>query len=251
MAIEDELSARLDALEEALRTPWRPDVRRRWEATSRLLAARGFELRRSVEALREHPASAMVVSRALADLTILTLWIELCPKLHTVLWAADGDRLAQRDTDALANLATIRGIAPQGDRIPPTEARERIARANERYRAIARRAGVPISGKAGGALVPSTRAQVRALPLSELEMYDVAFRTPSAWAHSAAYTMPFESVAGSGGIEIVPRSSVKHTVVRRLAISLQAGQYAVVSRMSGLGIEAELDAIRRVAMAAK
>jgi hypothetical protein len=250
MAIEDDLSARLDELEEALRAPWRVNRRRRWEATSRLLAARGFEFRRSVETLRGKPASAMVVARALADLTILTLWIERCPKLHTVLWAAESDRLAQRDVEALANLAAIRGLAPQSDRLPSPAARGRIERANERYRRVARLAGLPISRRPGYPLLPSSRQQVQALPLSELEMYDVAFRTPSAWAHSAAYTMPFESVGAADGITIVPDLSVRHEIVRRLAIALQAAQYAVVSRLAGLGIEDELDVIRRIAMVA-
>jgi hypothetical protein len=246
MATEDQLSARLDELETALRTPMRH--RRPWEGTGRLLASRAFEFRRSIEAVPEYPASAMVIIRALADLTILTLWIELCPKLHTVLWAAEGDRLALRDGDALAELSTVRGIPLPTGAIPSPEARGRIERANGRYRRIARKAGIRISTKPGDPLVPPVRERVRLLPISELELYDVAFATVSAWAHSASHTMALEIVVGAEGLQIVPRSTVRPYTTRRFAIALQAGQFAAISRMAGLGIEAELDLIRRVAM---
>jgi hypothetical protein len=78
-SIEDLAARRLDQLGEVLGRPL--GMRERpWETAWPQLGQRAVEFRRSIEPLaNDRTPSAMVVLRALIELTILTLWIEQCP----------------------------------------------------------------------------------------------------------------------------------------------------------------------------
>jgi hypothetical protein len=243
-SIETLASKRLDALGAALRRPVGPH-QQRWQLVVPQLGIRAADFRQSIDLLSEnHVPSAMVVLRSLVDLTILTLWIERCPKLHVVLWAAEGDRRAFEDRDALAKLVAMRGRPIPDEDLPSLAHRLRISRANARYRTIARRAGVPIGPNDDQPLLPNVHERVQSLRLSAIELYGVGFGTPSSWAHTHAHTIAFVPRADEHGLWLDPDIRLEPATVRRFGIALQAGQLAAVSRMVGLGIEDELDIIR-------
>jgi hypothetical protein len=243
VALMDALSVRLDQLAPAFTVPVTP--RQPWLRVIGLFGSRAVEFRRAIELqLPTSPAAALVILRALVDLTILTLWVEHCPKLHLALWGAEGDREAVQHLDEMAALLAERQIpVPRAD-LPPETWKMRMRQSVERYRKIALVHGVPISKKPGDPLLPNVRDRARSLRLSELEVYDIAFGQVSAWTHSKARAFQFEIIEGGTGLRLIADPRTTPETIRRSAISFQAGTGAAVSRMLGLGLEQEYDFIR-------
>jgi hypothetical protein len=248
MAFEDDLASILDEL--AKRFQVRVDRKVPQNTIAQMIALRAIEFRRMAFILADpSPASAMVVLRALVDATILVQWIELCPKLHAALFGQEGERQWLQDSDALARLLALQGRPiPDTDRPGPRE-RARVARVTRRYRDLARRHGIPIDTKPDKPLLPNIRERAKAIgAVAELEMYQIGIGQVGAWTHTSARALSFDLQPGPDGVEAVPTAGVSPAAIRRFAISFEAAAGAAVSRMLGLGIEAQYDHVRSLAV---
>lgn len=207
------------------------------------LALRGHSL---VEGIRHSlkgpsPITAHIGLRTLAELVVMTMWIETDPVLHEQLWEAEDDRQRLVMEDNAVEFYRRRKQRPPRPGFSPTE-RNEIEDRVKAARTAGKAAGLTMRPK--GNILPKLDDMVAVVP-DAWEAYNMVNR----WSLAAAHTGPRSFL----GDRLVKREDGQHlqsgtpmpsSAVRGVTVTMCCQLWASVSRQVGLGLEGDIDAIR-------
>lgn len=215
-----------------LPTPWSP--------AALMLAHRGRSLYKGFRHAAKGPSGVVAWSavRLLLEAWILLRWLELNPELHLELWAAEQERHVR----TLIAEGSKKGHPSLGKRLMADLGPERLAQI-DRTIAEARAKGLAAGMKIKtGPLLPNLPAMAEAIGADEVsEGYHWAYGFLSSFVHAGAGS--FE-----GRVSVTPNSQVRIDdgpladawPARTLAVRIYAFVLRDVSRILGLGIDAEV-----------
>jgi len=182
-------------------------------------------------------ASAWIVLRSLADLSILVAWLRLRIDLHPKLWAAESWRREIEEVLPSFEMRSAKGEITDEMRATLELKRRTITEA----RALAIAEGVIQSRSRS--LIPSVRARVQALGTpAARDAHEILFSPWSEWTHTGSGSLPVR-IEGSrvSFDEGAPRDPVQ---IRSIASAMYAYVLAELSMWLGLGIHEGCDHLR-------
>lgn len=203
------------------------------------LLARARSLFEGVGWLARGPseASAFIVLRTLADLTILVAWLRLRIDLHPGLWAAESWR--REIEDVLPSIEKRGPPGPVSDEMRAALELKRRAVTEARALAIAE----SVVDARSRSLIPSVWARVKALDTpAARDAYEILFGHWSEWTHTGSGSLPVQMEGSRIRFdEGAPRDPVQ---IRSMASAMYAYVLAELSRWLGLGIDEGCDHLR-------
>ncbi len=184
--------------------------------------------------------SAMIIVRALIEVTILLRWIEADRELHVRMWLAEDDRQRILAAEAFTELRTRRGLDPIVILTDDEVTAMRATANNVRTEARRRREHL---GDAG-AVMPSIEHMARTTD-DLWEAYSVVYRVASPWTHTGGRALSGHRIeARVDGPHLVPENGWTGMSIRALAAPAFAMALASASRQAGLALHSEADSIR-------